>query len=120
MKKKSKHAIAKKRREFRYHGVVVKKPDKKKITIRHPSYVFLQKGNVLFYVTITHSKNVDGQILLELKKNPNPVDKRKAYWVVKIKEDTIDSFGKILKKWFIDNEDDDAIRSEYNCIKGKK
>ena len=74
-----------------------------KITkVRHPAYIFLEKGNIWLYVTVTHSKSVDELIVVELRKNPDPNDKRKSYWVAEVKEDTKDSFVKRKTDWSID------------------
>ena len=81
--------------------------------IRHPSYVFLEKGNIYIYISITHSDSVKNAIVIKLKKNPNPQDKRESYRIMEIKEDTKDKFSKRLKKWVMDCEDDNDIREEY-------
>ena len=112
MKKKSKKQIVRKRKEFRYHTIPVSKSNGTITNIKHPSYVFLEKGNIYIYISITHADNVDGAIVIKLRKNPNPNDKRDSYRVVEIKEDTKDRFGKRLKKWVMDIEDDQDIREE--------
>ena len=109
-KQKSKKAFAKKKKEFRYHKIVIITDDGKKTTIRHPTYVFLQKGNA---VSITHSNNVSNRTVVRLRINPNPKDKRNSYRVVGIKIDTRDRFGKIQKNWKMDPADDEEIRDEY-------
>lgn len=84
----------------------------RKAKIKHPTYIFLEKGNVYTYVSITHSKSVEGAIVVKLRKNPNPKDNRESYRVVSIKEDTKDRFGS-KKRWSIDSEDEKDIREEY-------
>ena len=113
MKRKSKKQIVKKKNEFRYHNVVIINKLGKEIKIRHPSYIFLEKGNAYIYVSITHSKNVENHIILELRENPNPKDQRKSFWIVEIKEDTKDRFGRRQKRWRINIEDEKDIREEY-------
>ena len=113
MKKKSKHAMFERRKEFRFHKVLITNKRKKTISIKHPSYVFLKKGNVYIFVTITHSNKVDGKVLVELRHNPDPNDKRKAYWVTEVKKDTKDTFGRREDKWKMDPEDDKDIREKY-------
>ena len=113
MKKKSKNAIIRKKKEFRYHSVELKNKKDKMIKINHPAYIFLKKGNVLIYVSITHSNKVEEKLLVKLHKNPNPLDKSDSFWVAEIKEDTKDRFGKIRTEWKIDEEDDYLIREFY-------
>ena len=48
MKRKSKNAFVKKKKEFRYHKVEAITKSGNKKNIWHPSYVFLEKGNVYF------------------------------------------------------------------------
>ena len=112
MKKKNNKYYPKKIKEFRYHNVYVIAKNGKFKKIRHPTYSFLLIGNVLVYVTITHSKIVNGVHTIELRKNPNPKDKRKAYRSKGIQQDTKDRFGRTNKKWTIDPLDDLEIREQ--------
>lgn len=113
MKRKAKDQIARRRKEFRYHNIYIVNENRTVARIRHPSYVFLEKGNIYIYISITHSDNIKNSIVIKLRKNPNPEDKRDSYWVAEIKEDTKDRFSKRLKKWVMDCEDDNDIREEY-------
>ena len=113
MKSKSKNQIVRKRKEFRYHNVEIVNNNGTITRIRHPSYVFLEKGNIYIYISITHSDNVENSIVIKLRKNPNPNDKRESYRIAEIKEDTKDRFSRNLKKWVMDIEDDKDIRKEY-------
>ena len=113
MKRKSKNQIIRKRKEFRYHNIEIINENGTITKIRHPSYVFLEKGNIYIYISITHSDNVENAIVIKLRKNPNPYDKRESYRIAEIKEDTKDRFSKNLKKWVMDLEDDKEIREEY-------
>lgn len=113
MKKKNKHAQLKRRKEFKFHNVELVSHQGKEKNLRHPPYVFLEKGNIYIYVTITHSNNVPDNIVIKLRKNPNPADQREAYRVVEIKSDTKDNFGRREIGWKMDDQDDDDIRSEY-------
>ena len=113
MKKKIKRNVTKKKKEFRFHKVSVIDKRGKMISVRHPAYVFLEKGNVYIYVTITHSDRIKDVVLIELKKNPNPKDKRKSFWVATIKQDTKDTFGKRQKGWKLDPIDDEEIRKKH-------
>ena len=113
MKSKSKKQVTRKRKEFRYHNIEIVNENGTITKIRHPSYVFLEKGNIYIYISITHSDSVENAIVIKLRKNPNPHDKRNSYRIVKIKEDTKDRFGKRLIEWIMDIEDDKDIREEY-------
>jgi len=113
MKSKSKHAPLKRKKEFRSYGVYIKNRRGKLIKYAHPAFVFLEKGNVYFFVTITHSNTVTDHLVIQLHKNPNPNDKNKAFWVADIREDTKDRFGKKRSDWKIDPLDDKAIRELF-------
>ena len=113
VKSKSKNQVVRKRKEFRYHNIVIVNENGTVTKIRHPSYVFLEKGNIYIYISITHSDSVKNAIVIKLKKNPNPHDQRDSYRIVGIKEDTKDRFGKRLTEWVMDIEDDEDIREEY-------
>ena len=113
MKRKAKKRVVRKRKEFRYHNIEVIKGNGTITNIKHPSYVFLEKGNIYIYISITHSDNVENAIVIKLRKNPNPHDNEDSYRIAEIKEDTKDRFGKRLKKWVMDLEDDQDIREEY-------
>ena len=86
MKKKQTPLTKRKRKnEFRYHDVkVLTKKGKKKI--KHPSYIFEEQGNIYRYHSITHSSSIDGITLKKLRINPNPKDKRDAYYDTKRRE----------------------------------
>lgn len=107
-KKKSKNATPKRTSQFRYHKVSVIKNGKEK-EIWHPTYIFMIIGNVFRYITITHSKSVDGEEVVLLEQSPNKKDNRPAYRVVGYKEDTKDRFGK-KHKWRISKKDEEEIR----------
>ena len=113
MKNKSKHARAKKIKEFRYHKILIKKKNNRIVKIYHPAYVFLEKGNVYIYATITHSVEINGVKTIEMITNPNPKDKRKSYRVKGFYQDSKDSFGRRRDEWLINPLDDEIIRKEY-------
>ena len=113
MKQKSKKQPVKKKKEFRFHNVEILGNNGTTIKIRHPAYVFLEKGNIYIYISITHSPEIKNKLVIKLRKNPNPEDKKDSYWVVDIKEDTKDTFSKRQKKWKMDDADDEDIRKEY-------
>ena len=120
MKKKSKYAVAKKKKEFRFHGISIKKPNGVIYDLLHPTFVFLEKGNQYYYMTITHSDRVNGFIVIKLKKNPNPCDQKDSYIVLDVRFDTKDRFSAKRNNWKIDDEDDQIIRDAYMKYKNSK
>ena len=119
MKKKRKHAITKRKKEFRFHKTEVLTKHGKIYYKVHPAYVFLEKGNNYIYVSITHSPYVKNRIVIKLRKNPNPIDSRDSYRVVEIREDKKDRFGRKQSGWRMNDEDDLDIRIEYDNSKKK-
>ena len=114
MKRKNKNAFHKKKKEFRFHNVIVQKHNGK-TKIRHPAYIFLEEGNLYIYVSLTHSQNVDEHIVITLKENPN--DERNSYWIAEIKEDLKSSFSRKQQDWKMSTEDDEKIREFFYKIK---
>ena len=112
MKRKSKHSYPKKKKEFRFKNIEVKNNDEV-IKIRHPAYIIIQRGNVYIYVTLTHSSSLEDKLVIELRKNPNPSDSKKSYYIAEIKEDLLNKFGKKLENWHADELDDKDIRQLY-------
>lgn len=113
MKKKNKKALARKKKQFKFHKIESTKKNGKKTKFLHPAFIFLQKGNVYIFVTLTHSSSVDGKIVVKLRKNPNPNDNADSYWVAEINEDTLDQFCREKKDWKIDELDLEDIWSLY-------
>ena len=95
------------------HNIELKNKKGKVFQLKHPVYVFLEKGNLYIYVTITHSKEVKNHLVIKLRKNPNPIDRRDAYYVTEIKADTKDTFSR-KRKWELDPLDDKEIRELFN------
>ena len=114
MKKRNKKQTAKRRKQFRYHKIDVIRKNGKKTKILHPTYIFLEKGNVYIYVSLTHSFAIKNRIVIKLNKNPNPIDYRDSYVVVDFKEDTKDRFGDRKQDWTIDDQNDFEIREMYD------
>lgn len=113
MKSKSKKQQLRRKKEFRFHNIEI--INQKGITVnsKHPTYVFLQKGNLYIAFPITHSDKIGDLKIVELSTNPNPMDSRKSYIVIEVIEDTKDRFGKKKKNWSISPEDDAILRNEY-------
>ena len=112
MKSKSKNAHPTKKKEFRYHNIKISK-NGKVILLRHPAYIFLAKGNVYVYVSITHSKKVNDYLVIKLRKNPNPNDNTSSFYIAEIFQDTKDKFGSRQHNWEINEMDDREIRKLY-------
>lgn len=113
MKRKSRKASLKRKHEFRYHNVESKNKRGRRVNIKHPAYIFLEKGNLYIYVIITHSNIVENYLVVRLRRNPNFKDKTLSYYVADVKEDTKDRFGKRHDDWEIDPLDDKDIRKLY-------
>ena len=113
MKKKSKNQVPRKRNEFRYHMVEYINSLGVKTKMAHPSFIFLEKGNLFMYVSLTHSKEIGNIPLIKLSKNPNNKDKSDSYLVLEFKEDTKDRFGSRRKGWKMDSNDEQFIRNIY-------
>ncbi len=110
MKKKNKKAQLKRKKEFRFHRINLPSDEARNKKMMHPAYVFLEKGNIFIYVTLTHSSQVKNHIVIKLRKNPNPKDQSDAYVVDEIREDTKDKFSRRLSDWELDPLDDAFIR----------
>ena len=119
MKRKSKNQIIKKKKEFRFHRIVIITGDNKKIKIWHPAYVFLEKGNIFIYVTLTHSNKIYNLALIKLTQNPNPHDNRQSFFVAEIRMDTKEKFTKRQMGWKMNDLDDKTIRELFETIKNR-
>ena len=116
MKKKSRHAILKRKHEFRYYNQLKIDRRGRQFKYRHPSYIFMEKGSFYIFVTLTHSTSILNHVVIKLKKNPNPKDRTDAFYVAEVKEDTKDRFGKRLIEWKIDESDDKSIRESFEKL----
>lgn len=108
MKKKSSIRI-KRRNEIRFHADRVKNKKKK---IRHPKYIWRERGNVYDYHSITHSQFVDGVEYKKLRKNPKPGDNRDAYYNPNSESDIKSSFGRKEKGWKLHPKDIEDIHNK--------
>lgn len=108
-----------KKKEFRFHRIVIITDNNKKIKIWHPAYVFLEKGNIFIYVTLTHSDKINDLVLIKLTQNPNPHDKRQSYFVAEIRMDTKDKFTKRQMGWKMNDLDDKTIRELFETTKNR-
>lgn len=110
----SKNQYPKRKKEFRFHKGELLSVKGESVKKWHPSYVFMEKGNMFIYVSLTHSSKVDDLLVIKLKRNPNPKDKTDSFVVLDIRQDTKDRFGKRLKNWKLEDEDELNILSFYN------
>ena len=65
MKNRSKKQPLVKKKEFRFHKTEVTNKGKRKSKGWHPVYVFLEKGNIYIYVTLTHSDKVENMLVIK-------------------------------------------------------
>ena len=113
MKQKSNKQVIKKKSEFRFRKIETINKRGRKRMIRHPTYIFYEKGNLYIYVPLTHSSKVTNRVVIRLRINPNPRDPQLSYRVKEVSEDTKDRFGRRRKGWKMDKQDDLDIREEY-------
>ena len=117
MKSNRKLKQFKRKKEFRYKDIEVKTKAGKIKHIKHPAFIFLEKEEMYIYVTLTHSKNVPGCIVIKLKKNPNPNDETDSYYVAEIKMDNKIKFGSRILNWKMSTDDEKEIRNFFDKIK---
>ena len=111
MKTKQNHSRYRRKKEFRYKDVETTTKNGKTKIIKHPAYIFLEKGKIFIYVTLTHSKKINDVVLIELRENPNPNDNKSSYYVAEVKEDYKNKFGSRILNWKMTYEDDKEIRA---------
>lgn len=95
--------MAKKKNNFR-------KGFRKNKRIKHPTYIFDERGNMYQYIGITHSEKVGDIQNIPLKKNPNPNDNRKAYIRPFVEEDKPKNFSRSMKDWKFSSEDKKTVQ----------
>ena len=108
MMKKKQSLRSKRKSEIRYHSDYVKNLKKK---VRHPKYIWQERGNIYDYHSLSHSKNVDGVEYIKLRKNPKPNDKRNSYYNPISESDLKSNFGKKLK-WKLHSKDIEDIHKK--------
>lgn len=114
MNSKIKDKKLKKKSEFRFHTVIDKTKKGNKTINKHPTFIFLQNGDIYIYVQLTHCKKIRGKIVIKLKRNPNPLDIRESYYIKEILEDNADTFERIRNSWAMDEKDEEEIRKLAN------
>lgn len=75
----------------------------------HPTYIYAREGNVYHYLGLTHAEVTKGVKNIPLEKNPNPEDKRKAFFRPKAEKGNRSSFGKKLH-WSFSEGDKKQIK----------
>ena len=93
--------IFKRRNEIRFHKDKIKN---RKKTIRHPKYIWQQRGELYDYHDLTHSEYVDGIKYKKLRKNPNPKDNKDAFYSPFSRSDVKSNFGR-KEKWKLHPDD---------------
>ena len=80
----------------------------------HPTHLYAKKGDLVKYHQLTHSKKImDTDIEnIELKQNPNPKDKRKAFFIPISEQAKLEKFDKEKKNWKL-SEDDDKVMKKF-------
>ena len=104
---------SKRKSEFRYHKIIIHYKNGKKKSIRHPTYIWQERGIIYDYHSITHSSSIEGISLKELRTNPNPRDKRKSYYDAQSKSDHKASFGRKRKGWKLHPLDEEEIQKSH-------
>lgn len=81
--------------------------------MRHPAHLYAKNENDnVKYHQLTHSEQLKNSPTknVELHQNPNPKDKRKAYFIPESKDGKLNEFGKVKKKWILSEEDDKLLK----------
>lgn len=97
--------------EFRYLE------DKAKMGSGHPTHLYARndKDDVKYH-QLTHSSEIKDKetqktiTTVKLNQNPNPKDKRDAYFVPESKQGKLGEFGPIKKRWGLSKEDDKLLK----------
>ena len=71
----------------------------------HPSYIYQKVGRKYVYIGITHSSITNNVKNIKLEKNPNPNDKKEAYFRPKAGEASSNRFKKKEQGWRLSKED---------------
>lgn len=90
----------------------------------HPGYIFEKVGDEFVFLGITHSstsREVGGKTInIELEKNPNPKDKKKAYIKPAPEKSRTKNFGRELRDWKFSNADKVKVEKIKNSTNKKK
>lgn len=75
----------------------------------HPTYIYARQGDDYFYIGITHAEITKRVKNIRLDRNPDPKDKRTAYFRPKAEKNNRSSFGKKLVGWSFSDSDKKKI-----------
>lgn len=75
----------------------------------HPTYIYAKIGNEYKYIGITHAEITQGIKNIKLDKNPNPKDKKIAYFHPKAKKDKVNKFRKKEIGWKLSKSDKEKM-----------
>ncbi len=78
----------------------------------HPSYIYEKVGNDYKFIGITHAEITQGTKNIKLDRNPNPKDKRPAYFRPRAEKEKVNKFKKKEKGWAFSKKDKEKI-SKY-------
>ncbi len=88
----------------------------------HPAYLCYKEGDNFYYIGITHDDivTIDNKkyINIKLDKNPNPEDKKDAYFVPFVGKESKNSFGHRYSNYSFTQKDKKKVRNFFN--KNKK
>ena len=76
---------------------------------RHPAYIYARIGNEYKFIGLTHSPITDNVKNIRLEKNPNPKDKKTAFFRPKAEKDKINKFKKKEVGWSFSKNDKKKI-----------
>lgn len=76
----------------------------------HPTYIYARDGDDYHYIGLTHAEITKGVKNIPLDRNPNPEDRRKAYFMPKAQKSHRASFGKKLDGWSFSDSDKEKVK----------
>lgn len=88
---------------------IAKNEFRKNKDTRHPAYIYAKVGNDYKFIGLTHSPITDNVKNIKLEKNPNPADKRIAYFRPKSERAKVNKFKKKENGWSFSKKDKEKI-----------
>lgn len=86
----------------------------------HPSYIYRKVGNRYEYIGVTHSEITHKSKNIKLDVNPNPKDKRDAYFRPKTDTASTDRFKGKKEGWKLSDSDKKKAKEIIKKTKSKK
>lgn len=77
---------------------------------QHPTYIYARVGDEFKYIGLTHSSITGDTKNIKLDKNPNPADKRPAYFRPNAERDRVNKFKKPEKGWRFSKKDREKVK----------